>query len=215
MNGVIMGVKGFLSFLSAPLIGALSDVWGRKIFLFITAFFTCLPIPFLLVSITHFIALSVIPCLMYSFQLDSTVYFVTLTISGIFSIIFSVAFAYVSDVTEESGEGTNCVLGQTFQPPTSERSLGYGLVTAGFAASLILSPALGAGIELATGSETLVILTASLVAVADVAFILLLLPESLNTSSKLKLQSLTFKQVGGDKDLELQTIHQFSQSQRR
>ena len=37
------------------------------------------------------------------FQLDSTVYFVTLTISGIFSIIFSVAFAYVSDVTEESG----------------------------------------------------------------------------------------------------------------
>ena len=68
-------------------------------------------------------------------------------------------------------------------------------MTAGFAASLILSPALGAGIELATGSETLVILTASLVAVADVAFILLLLPESLNTSSKLKLQSLTFKQV--------------------
>ena len=53
MNGVIMGVKGFLSFLSAPLIGALSDVWGRKIFLFITAFFTCLPIPFLLVSIIH------------------------------------------------------------------------------------------------------------------------------------------------------------------
>ena len=196
MNGVIMGVKGFLSFLSAPLIGALSDVWGRKIFLFITAFFTCLPIPFLLVSIIiHFIALSVIPCLMYSFQLDSTVYFVTLTISGIFSIIFSVAFAYVSDVTEESGEATNCKPRQTFQPAVSERSLGYGLVTAGFAASLILSPALGAGIELATGSETLVILTASLVAVADVAFILLLLPESLNTSSKLKLQSLTFKQV--------------------
>ena len=46
---------------------------------------------------------------MYSFQLDSTVYFVTLTISGIFSIIFSVAFAYVSDVTEESGEGTKAV----------------------------------------------------------------------------------------------------------
>ena len=32
-------------------------------------------------------------------------------------------------------------------------------MTAGFAASLILSPALGAGIELATGSETIVILT--------------------------------------------------------
>ena len=49
MNGVIMAVKGGLSFLSAPLIGSLSDVWGRKLFLLITAFFTCLPIPFLLV----------------------------------------------------------------------------------------------------------------------------------------------------------------------
>ena len=50
MNGVIMAVKGFLSFLSAPLIGSLSDVWGRKMFLLVTAFFTCLPIPFLLVK---------------------------------------------------------------------------------------------------------------------------------------------------------------------
>merc|ERR1719412_1586232 len=57
---MVMAVKGILSFLSAPLIGALSDVWGRKVFLLVTAFFTCLPIPFLL--------------------LDSTVYFVTLTI---------------------------------------------------------------------------------------------------------------------------------------
>jgi len=83
MNGVIMGVKGFLSFLSAPLIGSLSDVCGRKMFLLLTALFTCIPIPFLL--------------------LDATVYFVALSLSGIFSIIFSVAFAYVSDVTSESG----------------------------------------------------------------------------------------------------------------
>ena len=53
MNSVIMGVKGILSFLSAPLIGSLSDVWGRKMFLFVTAFFTCIPIPFLLVRIFH------------------------------------------------------------------------------------------------------------------------------------------------------------------
>ena len=105
-----MGVKGFLSFLSAPLIGSLSDVCGRKMFLLLTALFTCIPIPFLL--------------------LDATVYFVALALSGIFSIIFrfvvfiwdhiksmqwisiilifnnifSVAFAYVSDVTDESGK---------------------------------------------------------------------------------------------------------------
>ncbi|CAH3155721.1 unnamed protein product, partial [Porites evermanni] len=47
MNGLIQGVKGLLSFLSAPLIGALSDVWGRKSFLLVTVFFTCIPIPLL------------------------------------------------------------------------------------------------------------------------------------------------------------------------
>jgi len=156
MNGVIMAVKGFLSFLSAPLIGSLSDVWGRKLFLLITALFTCLPIPFLL--------------------WDSTVYFVALTLSGIFSIIFSVAFAYVSDVTDEAA-----------------RSLGYGLVTAGFAASLIISPALGAGVEVMTGREDLVIILASVTALADVAFIIFLVPESLDT--KVNFKSLTFKQV--------------------
>ena len=54
LNGIIMGVKGFLSFLSAPLIGALSDVYGRKLFLLITAFFTCVPIPFIKVR-TRFV----------------------------------------------------------------------------------------------------------------------------------------------------------------
>ena len=45
MNGIIVGIKGFLSFLCAPLVGALSDIWGRKPFLLITVFFTCAPIP--------------------------------------------------------------------------------------------------------------------------------------------------------------------------
>ena len=31
-NGLIHGLKGILSFLSAPLIGALSDIYGRKVF---------------------------------------------------------------------------------------------------------------------------------------------------------------------------------------
>jgi len=37
--------QGLLSFLSAPLIGALSDIWGRKPFLLLTVTFTCAPIP--------------------------------------------------------------------------------------------------------------------------------------------------------------------------
>jgi len=38
-------VQGLLSFLSAPLIGALSDICGRKPFLLLTVTFTCVPIP--------------------------------------------------------------------------------------------------------------------------------------------------------------------------
>ena len=38
-------IQGILSFLSAPLIGALSDAWGRKSFLLLSVFMTCLPIP--------------------------------------------------------------------------------------------------------------------------------------------------------------------------
>jgi len=121
-------------------------------------FFTCVPIPFI--------------------KVDPMVYFVLMAISGIFCVIFSVAFAYVSDVTDEVG-----------------RSLGYGLVTAGFAASLIISPALGAGLELYTESEDIVVILASCVAIVDVIFIIFWVPESLPSSQKLRIQSLTFKQV--------------------
>lgn len=80
MNGLIMGIKGFLSFLSAPLIGALSDVWGRKFFLLVTVFFTCCPIPLMKINTWWFFAM--------------------ISISGVFAATFSIVFAYVADVTE-------------------------------------------------------------------------------------------------------------------
>jgi len=43
-------LQGLLSFLSAPLLGALSDIWGRKSFLVLTVLFTCCPIPLMLIS---------------------------------------------------------------------------------------------------------------------------------------------------------------------
>ncbi|KAI1304906.1 Tetracycline resistance protein, class A [Halotydeus destructor] len=82
MNGIVMGIKGFLSFLSAPLIGALSDMWGRKFFLLITVLFTCSPIPFMVIN--------------------SWLYFVMIAVSGLFAVTFSVVFAYVADITSES-----------------------------------------------------------------------------------------------------------------
>ncbi|XP_024865595.1 hippocampus abundant transcript 1 protein isoform X2 [Kryptolebias marmoratus] len=152
MNGLIQGVKGFLSFLSAPLIGALSDTWGRKSFLLITVFFTCAPIPFMRISPRW--------------------YFALISVSGIFSVTFSVIFAYVADITDEH-----------------ERSTAYGLVSATFAASLVMSPAIGAYLSALYG-DSLVVLIATVIAVADIAFVFFLVPESL--PDKMRLSSWGF-----------------------
>ncbi|XP_076876739.1 hippocampus abundant transcript-like protein 1 [Brachyhypopomus gauderio] len=147
MNGLIQGVKGLLSFMSAPLIGALSDVWGRRSFLLVTVFFTCAPIPLM--------------------RLSPWWYFAMISVSGAFSVTFSVIFAYVADVTEER-----------------ERSTAYGLVSATFAASLVTSPAIGAYLSDNYG-DNLVVLVATLVALADICFILLAVPESLPDKMRL------------------------------
>jgi len=157
MNGLILGIKGILSFLSAPLIGALSDIWGRKFFLLVTVFFTCAPIP--LMKINHWW------------------YFAMLSISGVFAVTFSVVFAYVSDVTE-----------------VHERSSAFGLVSATFAASLVTSPALGAWLE-QQYSEDLVVALATAVAILDVLFIMVAVPESLPENFKPNSRGLTMEQV--------------------
>ncbi|XP_041969160.1 hippocampus abundant transcript 1 protein [Aricia agestis] len=141
MNGLIMGIKGIFSFLSAPLIGALSDVWGRKFFLLVTVFFTCAPIPLMTINTWWFFAM--------------------ISISGVFAVTFSIVFAYVADVTTEA-----------------ERSRAYGLVSATFAASMVISPALGAYLMDLYG-EALVVAAATAVAVLDVFFIMVAVPESL------------------------------------
>ncbi|XP_035698937.1 hippocampus abundant transcript 1 protein-like isoform X1 [Branchiostoma floridae] len=141
MNGLIQGVKGILSFLSAPLIGALSDVWGRKSFLLLSVFFTCAPIPLMRISPWW--------------------YFAMLSMSGVFAVTFSIIFAYVADITEEQ-----------------DRSAAYGLVSATFAASLVISPAVGAYVGRTYG-DNLVIALSSAIALLDVLFILVAVPESL------------------------------------
>ncbi|XP_077593828.1 hippocampus abundant transcript 1 protein-like [Stigmatopora nigra] len=147
MNGLIQGVKGLLSFMSAPLIGALSDVWGRRSFLLVTVFFTCAPIPLM--------------------RLSPWWYFAMISMSGAFSVTFSVIFAYIADVTDER-----------------ERSTAYGLVSATFAASLVTSPAIGAYLSAWYG-DNLVVLVATLIALVDICFILLAVPESLPEKMRL------------------------------
>ena len=161
MNGLIVGIKGILSFLSAPLIGALSDIWGRKFFLLLTVFFTCAPIPLMMINTWW--------------------YFAMISISGVFAVTFSVVFAYVADVTDEV-----------------DRSSAYGLVSATFAASLVTSPALGAYLE-QVYSEEVVVALATAIAILDVFFILVAVPESLPekcmASASSSRGTLTLEQV--------------------
>ncbi|XP_022706201.1 hippocampus abundant transcript 1 protein-like isoform X2 [Varroa jacobsoni] len=153
MNGLIVGIKGLLSFLSAPLIGALSDSLGRKFFLLITVAFTCAPIPLMIINTWW--------------------YFAMISLSGMFAVTFSVAFAYVADVTTEE-----------------ERSTAYGLVSATFAASMVISPALGAYLA-RLYSRNLVVILATLIAVTDVLFILFCVPESMPETMRAKISWTT------------------------
>jgi predicted MFS family arabinose efflux permease len=141
------------------LVGALSDIWGRKFFLLVTVFFTCAPIPLM--------------------KINPFWYFAMVSISGIFAVTFSVVFAYVADVTEPE-----------------DRSAAYGLVSATFAASLVTSPALGAYIE-QMYSEEIVVVVATAIAILDVVFIVVCVPESLPDKCRpiASSRGLTFDQV--------------------
>ncbi|XP_012992066.1 hippocampus abundant transcript-like protein 1 [Esox lucius] len=168
MNGLVQGVKGLLSFLSAPLIGALSDVWGRKSFLLVTVFFTCAPIPLMKISPWW--------------------YFAMISVSGIFAVTFSVIFAYVADITKEH-----------------ERSTAYGLVSATFAASLVTSPAIGAYLSAKYG-DSLVVLVATIISVVDIAFVLLVVPESLPDKMRLTSWGLPISWAQADPFASLKRV---------
>lgn len=78
------------------MIGGMSDLWGRKPFFVITVFFTCLPIPFL--------------------TINPYIHFTLVAFSGLFSVTFSVVFAYVSDITDEQNRAWAYGAVSTFLP---------------------------------------------------------------------------------------------------
>lgn len=82
--GLSESVKGLLSFLFCPLIGKLSDSFGRKYFILISMVGTTAPVFFL------------------TYSQDMRVYTFLVALSGIFSATFSLTFAYISDCVEKS-----------------------------------------------------------------------------------------------------------------
>jgi len=143
----------------------MSDIWGRKVFLLITVFFTCLPIPLM--------------------RINPMWYFAMISISGLFAVTFSVVFAYVADVTDETN-----------------RTTAYGLVSATFAASLITSPALGSYLS-RYYSENFVIALATAISVFDLFFILIAVPESLPEKLRERSKSITWENVDPFKSLKI------------
>ncbi|CAI8045629.1 Hippocampus abundant transcript 1 protein [Geodia barretti] len=104
-----------------------------------------------------------IPILLFS----PVAYFVAVAISGVFAVTFSIVFAYVADCTIED-----------------DRSSAYGLVSATFAASLVISPALGTWIEDHTHGQAQVILLATMITIFNLVFIVFMVPESLPEKSR-------------------------------
>ena len=119
-------------------------------------------------------------------------YFALISVSGVFSVTFSVIFAYVADITEEQERST--AYGLVTAPPTASHHAGLRLcselppvspqVSATFAASLVTSPAIGAYLSAQYG-DSLVVLIATVIAVTDIAFVFFIVPESLPDKMRL------------------------------
>ncbi|XP_041448486.1 hippocampus abundant transcript-like protein 1 [Drosophila obscura] len=81
IDGVIYGIRGTLAFIASPLLGALSDTWGRKPLMLMAVVTTYSPIPMLIIKDSWFFAM--------------------ITISGVFGTVYSTVLAYVADVTSQ------------------------------------------------------------------------------------------------------------------
>jgi len=140
--GVSETIKGLLAFISCPIVGKLSDQVGRKLCLLISMLGTTFPV-----------------CAM-AFTSNVVVYVVLLSISGIFSATFTLAFAYIADCVEKR-----------------KRAAAYGLALATFGLSFTIGPILGGFLNETFGSR-FVFITSLILVVLNVVYIVLFLPET-------------------------------------
>lgn len=141
--GAIMVTFGLVQFLAMPLLGALSDRYGRR--------------PVLLASIIG---------LGFSYIVSATttslvILLLSRIVSGATSACFTVANAYVADITTPA-----------------DRSKGFGMVGAAFGLGFIIGPMLG-GLLTAGGDIRLPFKVAAGLALANALYGFFVLPESL------------------------------------
>jgi len=157
--GLLLTSYSAMSIVGAPVLGRLSDRWGRRPILVVSIFGTFLG--FLLLGFAN------------SFWL----LFASRILDGITGGNFSVAQAYVTDVTDESS-----------------RAKGMGMIGAAFGLGFIIGPALGGTLSL-LGYGVPAFFAAGL-ALANLVLVLAVLPESLTAERRRQLGSMR-KSSGG------------------
>lgn len=142
INGAFVGVWALVQFAASPLLGALSDRFGRR--------------PLLLLSMAglglDYVVMAIAPNLAWLL--------VGRILSGVTASSFSIAYAYVADVT-----------------PEDKRSAAFGRLGAAFGLGFILGPAVGG--LLGEVSVRAPFWAAAAFSLANAVFGLLVLPESL------------------------------------
>ena len=168
-------IRGLLAFLTCPLFGKLSDLWGRRLCLLITVIGSCSPV----CSLAFFPWTAVdegdAPAeagdegapLRSSSSFEYTLpplaiplFVVLLGVSGIFSSTFTLVFAYISDTVTKR----------------DERVAAYGLALATFGLSFTIGPM--AGGYLAQVNTHYVFLSSLVLTLLDILYIVFVLPES-------------------------------------
>ncbi len=149
--GALMVTFGLTQFLAMPLLGALSDRYGRRPVLLLSIF--GLGIAYLVTATTH----------------SLTVLLLSRVVSGATSASFTVANAYVADITTPA-----------------ERSKGFGAIGAAFGLGFIVGPALGG--LLADGDLRLPFWIAAGMALLNWLYGWFVLPESLPVEHRRPMQ---------------------------
>lgn len=145
--GYFISVYAVMQFLAAPLLGAVSDLYGRRPVLLLS----------LLVAGLDYILMAFAPTLL--------ILFAGRVIAGLTGANFTVAMAYIADVSKEE-----------------DRSANFGLVGAAFGLGFIIGPALG-GI-LGEWGPQYPFLAAAVMNLLNFFFGLLILPESLTVDKR-------------------------------
>ena len=125
-----------------------------------------------------------------------------ISLSGAFAVTFSIIFAYVADITDESNRSSAYGLVSRSLNTSLLSDLLVLQISATFAASLVISPAIGAYMSHAYSLASVVTL-ATMIGLLDFFFIILFVPESLTKQPSKPAISWT------QKDIFIVSCHKF------